>query len=164
MWLMVVDIFSLTVNQKKVVTKLHNKLITVAREAEYYLPTNELLTNINIYLNQIIKSEDLSLTYNETFDMAGIFKIADVKFSEEKNCLPEKLLDYMEVMTDYCGIKCFVFVNLKSYIAPAVLKDFYKNLLYQKFRVLLLENKLDDDKALRNFEKILILDKDLCEI
>lgn len=160
----VVDIFNLTVNQKKVINKLHSNLLITAQESEHYLATRELLTKINVYLDDIIQEQSLSLTYNEALDISGIFKIADIKFTEEIECLPEKLIDYMEVMTDYCNIECFVFVNLKSYMAEMELKDFYRDILYQGFKVILLESRIDNESCeLKEWENILILDKDLCE-
>lgn len=110
----VVDVFNLTVNQKKVINKLHSSLLTSAQESEHYLMTSELFTNINVYLDAIIQDQSLALTYNEALDIAGIFKAADVRFAEEQEYLSEKLIDYMEVMTEYCNIECFAFVNLKA--------------------------------------------------
>lgn len=160
----VVDVFNISVNQKKAVNKLHTVLSSIAQESEYYLPTNELLTNINVYLGTIIKEQFLSLTYNEALDILGIFKFADVKFVEEKECLPEKLIDYMEVMREYCGLEYFVFVNLKSYISTSELKAFYQDILYQGFNVILVESRIDSESnGLEELENIVILDKDLCE-
>lgn len=160
----VVDVFNISVNQKKAVNKLHAVLSGIAQESEHYLVTKELLMNINVYLGTIIKEQSLPLTYNETLDVLGIFKFADVKFVEEKECLPEKLIDYMEVMREYCGLECFVFVNLKSYISTPELKAFYQDILYQGFNVILLESRMDSESnGLEEWENVAILDKDLCE-
>ena len=149
----VVDVFNLTVNQKKVINKLHSSLLT-----------SELFTNINVYLDAIIQDQSLALTYNEALDIAGIFKAADVRFAEEQEYLSEKLIDYMEVMTEYCNIECFAFVNLKSYMSETELKDFYRDVLYKRFKVILLESRTDSEiYGLKDLENILILDKDLCE-
>ncbi len=160
----VVDVFNLTVNQKKVINKLHSSLLTSAQESEHYLMTSELFTNINVYLDAIIQDQSLALTYNEALDIAGIFKAADVRFAEEQEYLSEKLIDYMEVMTEYCNIECFAFVNLKSYMSETELKDFYRDVLYKRFKVILLESRTDSEiYGLKDLENILILDKDLCE-
>lgn len=160
----VVDVFNLTVNQKKVINKLHSSLLITAQESEHYLTTSELLTNINVYLDEIIQDQSLALTYNEALDIAGIFKAADVRFAEEQEYLPEKLIDYMEVMTEYCNIECFAFVNLKSYMLETELKNFYRDVLYKRFKVILLESRIDSEiYELKDLENILILDKDLCE-
>ena len=160
----VVDVFNLTVNQKKVINKLHSSLLTSAQESEHYLMTSELFTNINVYLDAIIQDQSLAVTYNEALDIAGIFKAADVRFAEEQEYLSEKLIDYMEVMTEYCNIECFAFVNLKSYMSETELKDFYRDVLYKRFKVILLESRTDSEiYGLKDLENILILDKDLCE-
>ena len=74
------------------------------------------------------------------------------------------MIDYMEVMTEYCNIECFAFVNLKSYMLETELKNFYRDVLYKRFKVILLESRIDSEiYELKDLENILILDKDLCE-
>lgn len=58
----------------------------------------------------------------------------------------------------------FCVCQLKSYMSETELKDFYRDVLYKRFKVILLESRTDSEiYGLKDLENILILDKDLCE-
>ena len=64
-------------------------------------------------------------------------------------------------MTNYCGIKCFFFVNLKRFFDENQLNSFYRDVIYRKYMVVLLENTC---AFYNEMERRVVLDCDLCEI
>lgn len=158
---LILDIFALTVNNRKAITKIYSELAAEAQESEYYMKTQELLAKIAEYMAEILPSQKNALTFNEKLDISSIFKLTEVKFVEERDSILEKIIDYMEVMTNYCGIKCFFFVNLKSFFDENQLNLFYKDVIYRKYMVVLLENTC---AFYNEMERRVVLDSDLCEI
>lgn len=158
----VINPFELNFNDKKYINTLHTELAKAAHESENFIATQELLTNVNNYLEKLLHLHLMNLTYEDKFDITGIFKLATVKFSEEPCGFIDKIINYMEILTVYANIKCFVFVNLKSFLSDEDLISFYEDILYKKFTVLLLENFCSEQQS--NYENRLIVDCDLCII
>lgn len=159
---LIIDLFNLTLNQKKVITKLYAELNDVAQSAEYFMRTQELISRIKQYLDELLDESRFALAYEDKLDILGLLKYADVKLVEEKENMFEKLLDYMEMMHEYCEIKLFVFVNLKTFLSEVELVSLYKDFVYRKIPVLLLESA--DSKTINEYEHKLIIDEDLCII
>ena len=64
-------------------------------------------------------------------------------------------------MADICDIKCFLFVNLKSYLNKDELLELYKHVYYKKINIMLLESTCRE--RLDN-EVLHIVDEGLCRI
>lgn len=159
---MVIDLFTLELNQKKTITKLYSQLKTSAIGSEYYLDTTCLLGEITQFLEKILQTTQYPLVYSDEIDIASIFKLADVKFETLYNSLVEKLLDYLVIVQEFCDISCFIFVNLKCYLLDEEIAQLYKFISYKKLNILLLENTMREKRF--EEEKIYIIDGDLCEI
>ena len=74
----------------------------------------------------------------------------------------ESLIDYMRVMHELIGTKCFVLVHLLSYLTDYEIEKFYEYVHYQKISVLLLESR--QPKKVEKYGEVVIVDKDSCEI
>lgn len=65
-------------------------------------------------------------------------------------------------MNELLGYEIFFFINLENFLSNDELVEFSKFILYNKYRVVFLENfnrnKLFDD------DNLIIIDNDLCEI
>lgn len=157
-----IDLFTLDFNQRKIITRIHNQLQTVAMGEEYYLESTSLLGKIAQYIEKITQTTQYPLAYLHEMDIATVFKLAEVKLETSYNSLAEKLLDYLIVMQEFCGISIFVFVNFKCYFSEEELDQVYQYIVYNKINVLLLENTMRENKNER--EEFRIIDKDLCEI
>lgn len=62
----------------------------------------------------------------------------------------------------YSSAKCFVLLNLHCFFGENELELIYKELVYQNVEVLIIENVMHNNRL--SFEKVYIVDKDLCEI
>ena len=65
-------------------------------------------------------------------------------------------------MNELLGYEIFFFINLENFLSDDELVEFSKFILYNKYKVVFLENfnrnKLFDD------DNLIIIDNDLCEI
>lgn len=64
-------------------------------------------------------------------------------------------------MTDLSIANIFIFVNLKQYLSKSEYNNFINFIKVKKINILLIENRTTYSNE---NEKILIIDKDLCEL
>lgn len=159
----ILEPFTVDLNQKKIINKLYTKLKEKSVESEMYKETTELQSNIFAYIEKISETVEYPLVYDSSgIDFQDVFKMVDLKLEANHESLLEKLLDYMTVVYEFLGISHFVAVNLKSFLSFEDLEELYKGIQYKKLSLFLLENKTQENNS--TVEKLYILDSDLCLI
>lgn len=149
-------------NNRKASAALLKMLVKTSNSENYYLETNKFKTKILKYLGELIDEEGFGFeVVADDFTLDQIAKAVNFHVVGDKDDYVELLTDYMEAMTDLAGIKLFVFVNLRSYLADEDFEHLIKNVLNHQFDILLIENQ-----ARAKYEEIqrIIVDKDYCEI
>ncbi len=159
---LIIDPFNMDINQRKIITKLHNMLCTIATGEDNYTKTMQIISTVQQYIEDIMIAVDYPLEYAQTIDASLIFKIADVKITDNSDSLAEKIIDYITIMIDLFKVSCFIFVNIKSFVTDIELVELYQHFAYKKINVLLIENFMREER--HDEEIIRIIDKDMCEI
>lgn len=159
---LIVDVFTLDFNKKKLVNKLMEQLCGIAVGEEHYMETVALCQGLVAYGNALCENFENMVSFDEEFAVNSLFKALDFKISAEGLSLAEGILEYMVVTRTFLKEQCFVFVNLKSYLSEDELDVFYQEVFYGKHHILLIENIMREQVF--PFEKIRIIDRDLCEI
>ena len=67
----------------------------------------------------------------------------------------------MDVCSKFQKVKILAFVNLKTYLTNDELQNFYKEAVFRKMPLLLLENSVEQELA---EEVVCIVDDDLCVV
>lgn len=148
------------INTKTLTNKLSALLEKISVLEGYYLKTNELLCNIEQWVNTIAFTMPCDVICSKC-TTANILKAIGVTVRDTSNDPLERILDYMELVRELDNEKLFVFVNLHSFFSRNELNEFLKTAREHGYMMLLLES---EQRYITNFEKILIIDKDLCEI
>lgn len=159
---LIIDVFTLDFNKKKLVNKLMEQLSGIAVGEKHYMETVTLRQSLVAYGNSLCDNLENMVSFDEEFALNSLFKALDFKISTEGLSLAESILEYMAVTRTFLKEQCFVFVNLKSYLSEDQLEVFYQEVFYGKHHTLLIENVMRE--PVFPFEKIRIIDKDLCEI
>ncbi len=154
------DIFSLETESKKITNKLFADLKTLA-ETEYGELWYKLQTDIYSLFQKLNGESLCRLEFDEGNDATALFKAYNVRIFKDDSSLLERLTTFIRTGARYLGIKIFFFVNLKCFLSDGHLNLFYREAMLENVSLFLLENTLKDKKEQ---EKILVLDKDLCEI
>ena len=94
-------------------------------------------------------------------NVASLIKASDIRFDDEYDSLCEKIVDYMELVREYIGDKCFFTLNLRSLISDAEAELLMKTLLDHEYHCIMIENC---ERKRSSLEKRTIIDEDLCEI
>ena len=158
----IIDFYSIDINNKKILTKLYNQLSSIANENEMYIETGKINSRIIRYIDLIINESDYPLEYNIDFNISDLFKITGIKFDISYENTLEKICDYMDVSSRFLGKKIFVFVNIRTFFEKEEIIELYNFAKYNKIFIIMIENEIS--YKIDEYENVFILDKDLCEI
>ncbi|KXB46090.1 CRISPR-associated protein, Csn2 family [Tissierellia bacterium KA00581] len=154
------DYFSFDIN-KYALNKFYKKLKEISM-LEYLPETSNLKNKIEEYVYKITKEYDLYLDISCDLDIIEILKSLNVKIKQYDKLSLDKIINYMNIISEIFNIKHFVFISLKNYFTEKEILDFYKYIIYNEFNVVLVEP--NNVKTIQTKEKTYIIDKDLCEI
>jgi CRISPR-associated protein Csn2 len=155
----IVDPFSADINERNLLNKMFARMKKDSLDDEMYMSTNALLSEISTSIQKIMDRQSIQLECDDP-DIGDLFKMMGVRFITSE-LLTERLCDYIDVCSEYRGTRLFVFVNLRSFLDKAEIKDLYVHSLYHKNRILLIENK---QHVAIDCETVRIIDENLCEI
>jgi CRISPR type II-A-associated protein Csn2 len=154
------DLFNISVNDKKVTTRLLAYLTDLANN-KFILEIAELHTVWADIFSKMNAESDCRLDYDGGEDLSALFKAFGVKIADDDDSLLDRLVSYINVSSSLLKIKNFFFVNLKSFLNLDELKKLYHEAQLNEVNLFLLESA---EREVLEQEKIVIIDKDLCEI
>ena len=152
--------FLLDINNKKIITKLYKEINENAVDnlTDKTVEINSMILN---YLDNLICNQTYPLEYEVDINVIDILKMYNVRIAVEETTLAENMLNYIKFMKRICGLKVFFLINIKQYFKQEELLCIYKECLYEKINIILVESSYNDSY---DYEKIWIIDKDLCII
>lgn len=148
------------INKKSLVNKFMTKIATHAKSAEYYEKTMEVLSEIESYLIDLLWELDGNFEY-DSIAIDSIIKAIGIKFREDYDKLSEKIIDYIELVTEYERKKLFFLVNLRSYVDDKEIEFLIETALGHNFNIILFDNC--EHRKINN-EKRYTIDNDRCII
>lgn len=152
--------FSVTCNDRKILSAVYKELHTIADQIypELFAEANSKILN---FIDSIVIDVPYALEYNPSGDIEGVFKTYDVKFDEELPTLEERVISYIKTTSQVLRKKVFILVNIKSFLEDSAIQQLYKESMYSKVLLILLESK---DYPKLDGEKKVLIDSDLCII
>lgn len=158
----VVDPFSVNLNDRKIISKLYSELSQIAYNGENYLYTQNLFSELQKYCLNLEQSSNYVFEMVSEIDITALFKALDIKLEIYSDGFFKKLNQYIKIAAGLMKRGIIVFINLSSYLLKEQLEELIKNAAYNEINLLLIENQQ------RNYflkdTKYIIIDKDECEI
>lgn len=152
--------FPFELNKKTLLNKIISALEKEAVSPEKYQQTYNLISETQEYLNDIAEDFDCNLSF-EKISPLSIIKSSGMEIADNYNSLPEKILDYFEIVREFERDKLFFTVNLRSFLSDTDAESFFQSIVMHGFAVIMFENK---EYKKSKWETRLILDSDLCII
>lgn len=157
----ITNVFSFDINNKKVQTLLYKKI-----EENYFFTTSmQELNSLNVNLINLFSNlfTDLPfvLDYKE-LSLQDLLKTCSVKFQEDYESLLEKIVNYVNILTELKSCKFLILVNVKQVLDKNSLHELYKHCLNEKIALLLIEHIKTE--PLFKEERAITITEDLCEI
>ena len=156
---MVMDYPSLDLSSKTVITKVIRELQSIAEDETFYMETHALLAQLEELIYRYSQQKDYELGF-EKLNMASLLKSIGIYIEDDSETLEERLLAYMDLMSEVEGKELFIFVNLRTFVPTARLEAMLDTALQREHCILLVDGTEYPRLAK---EKRLIIDEDLCE-
>lgn len=157
---LILEPLTLTLNNKKVKTKLYQDIKTIAQDY-CFSQGLEVHSQICNYLENMLDKLPYPVKYDEDWDVSEILKAYNVELVEEYDNIFEKLYNYIKLVNTVCGTDIFIMVNIKQYLTDDQITELYKMAAYGKIQLVLIEFSTNNK---RDCEEIYILDNDDCVI
>ena len=158
---MILEPFSLELNNKKMKTKLYQDIKTIAQDY-CFKQGLELHSHICNYLESLLERIPYPIKYEEEWNILELLKAYGGALADVCDSICEKLFHYIKLLNQVCGIRIFIAVNLKQYLTENQIFELYKLAKYSKIQLVLIEFHMSGEKM--ECEDIYILDKDKCII
>ena len=159
----ITDLFNIDINNKKVLTKVYATLQKQVEEdiVEY----NQLTSVIKRYFERLVFNNNLDLEQDEEIDVMSLLKLGDFKIHFEESNYLEKIIKYMRVLIDLCGVKVIFLIGLHSIFNDDEIRQFYKEICLNKIKIVNIETQQFNDYSSEGYKELIyIFDKDNCEI
>ena len=154
------DLFSMDVNQRKLLTKLYEELEEHTTDT-LFLEGEDFYHAYIRYMNGVCEKSSLFLTYEEELRVEDIFKLAKLRIDCQAESLVEQIAEYIRVWAELLHQEVFVFLNLKLFLTKEELEALYQECFYRKVQMILIEAVFSEKIP---EEKIYLIDKDKCII
>jgi len=157
---LLLQFISFDLNKKSLLTRISAELERNAVTGDTYARTLELMSELEAYLTDLAFDYRCDLSFPK-INIGAILKAVGVEVNSNYSSLGEKIIDYMELVTEFEREKLFILVNLRSFVSDTEIRLFYETVLSHQYHVLMIESSEHAKIAL---EKRFIIDSDLCEI
>ena len=157
--LLIRDLWSVDVNQKKLLNGVLGSLKRIARE-EYEAQVQELLLKMSGLLSNLMQDSMLPLLWEEQPDITAVFKAMDVKLESAHEPF-DRLLDYVSLAHEYLHIKLVILVGVRAYLTSDEFSALCRDFAAQALPVLFVDGT---DFPMVQGEKRLLIDADRCEL
>ncbi len=148
------------VNEKRLLNKINGLLEKEAVNEVNYSSTMELLAQLENYISKLTETFMCSFEYNG-LSVSSLIKMCGITIVDDSACNIEKLINYMDVVSELIGDRLFIFVNLTAFYPEDEVMDFIDTVKIKGFQVLIVDSVNRD--YISDVEK-LIIDEDLCII
>lgn len=156
----IINPFQINLNEKRITTQLYHEVKFLSDES-LLLDESKLNTEIINFLDKVSSLTPYPITYDSEFNLTNILKIYNFQIDDCCESLLERIIEYIKLLNRICYINIFVFIGIKQYLNNIELLYLYEFSLYEKIHLILIENH---QYEILNFEKLSIIDKDLCII
>ncbi len=103
---------------------------------------------------------DISLTMNDDIKTDDLFKIMDIRFSENKETFIEQFLDYIFVINELQNKNIFFILHMKEFFSAEEIEKIVKEVSYKEIIIINIETHEFSEQI--SCEKKIIIDKDCC--
>lgn len=148
-------------NKRSILSKLLKRVDTIAQNEVFFMKTKELSSQISEYAQLLADEIEFDIDFLHEYEVSCILKAINFKLRDDYASISEKIIDYMLLVREFENDKCFVLVNFRNYVSNSEISDFYKTVLYNKLKVLIVSAS---DYPLSPYETKTIIDMDLCQI
>ena len=138
--LMIIDVFNIDFNQKKIQSALYNKIEKIYKqEFERMSEFQTIFQKLQLNVLDVFNEFPFEFNYKESIGIQEYLKLLGLKISNNKGKIIDTVFSLIDVVEYLSVAKLLVFVNLKLYLSDDELNEIYKYAMYKKVNILLIE-------------------------
>lgn len=138
--LMIIDVFNIDFNQKKIQSALYNKIEKIYKqEFERMSELQTIFQKLQLNVLDVFNEFPFEFNYKESIGIQEYLKLLGLKISNNKGKIIDTVFSLIDVVEYLLVAKLLVFVNLKLYLSDDELNEIYKYAMYKKVNILLIE-------------------------
>ena len=153
---MVLDIFNIDYNSKKILNKIYNIIATNIQKNQDF-EIEKMILNLRNYIIEEINELPFEFVMKNELEITEILKLYNLKIDEENytNIL-EKIEILIDILSTLDIAKILIIPNLKLFLSEEELVELYKYSLYNNVNLLLIERH-EENKL--KYENCIIIDE-----
>ena len=146
------------INRKSIINHIIALIEKTAMNEVNFQRSQKLLAELENFICDLSFENDYHIEFSK-LNISSILKAVGVCLQEDYENIPEKIIDYMEIVKILEKDKLFITVNMRSYFSDEEIRQFMQTAIAHKTNILMIENMEYD--ILEN-EKRIVVDKDMC--
>ena len=149
-----------SLNQKALLNRIAGKLESISSDGNHYLETRSVLSEVERYFYEISQEIDVSLEFKK-LNIESLIKASGMEIMDSSTGLAERIVDYMELVTEFLGTKLFITYNLRNFLDEKEMLLFTETILSHGYQCIMIESF---SYPVTEHEKRYTVDSLLCEI
>lgn len=156
---LIIDPFSIDLNNRKIKNKIYKELSEYGIQM-HYSDYSRLQSQISEFLGQLVGEMSYPLIFQGNVGIEEILKVANVALDYEYESIADKICAYIKLLSTACGINVIFFVDLHRFVSNEDVDEIIKEAKYYNINVIFI-NSSGMDYFFEN-EVRYILDSTLC--
>lgn len=128
---LIVNPFAIDINQRKILTKVHQELEKNAVREDMYQRTAELRRCLHNHLLDLLMTVDYPLEYNFDFSLGKLLAPVGVQFALEDS-LPGRIVQYIDLCSRLFGLRIFVLYQFSCIFSAEEMQCLIRDMQYRK--------------------------------
>jgi len=147
-------------NSKKILNSIYKEISQIVKE-ELWMQEQELNNAIMDFLDRAVLKLPYELIYEKNIDFQDLLKLYKLNLLENYDCLLEKLINYVKIISQVSFTKCLFLVNIHDFLSVKDLDMLYEIALYNDVSLIMIESHQREKSS---YEHTYILDDNNCLI
>lgn len=162
-FLVISDVFNLELTNKTILNKLYKYLDKYINEHTMLrLKFDDAYLNFGNSISSLLNDIDIDFDWSPSCEIKDSLSMINLELLDQDNNLVDKLLQYIKLIAELKLCKVLFLVNIKSFLNNDEILLIYKQSLYYKTALVLLESK--HSETLLQYEQKIFTDKYFCDI
>ena len=138
--LMIIDVFNIDFNQKKIQSALYNKIEKIYKqEFERMSEFQTIFQKLQLNVLDVFNEFPFEFNYKESIGIQEYLKLLGLKISNNKGKIIDTVFSLIDVVEYLSVAKLLVFVNLNLFVRDEELNEIYIYAMYKMDNILLIE-------------------------
>ena len=147
-------------NSKKILNSIYKEISQIVKE-ELWMQEQELNNAIMDFLDRAVMKLPYELIYEKNIDTQDLLKLYKLNLLENYDCLLEKLINYVKIISQVSFTKCLFLVNIHDFLSAKDLDMLYEIASYSDVNLIMIESHQREKSS---YEHTYILDDNNCLI